>query len=834
MFEETVYLVDGTALCYRSHFALKLSNSRGLPTGSVYGTYQTLKKINSKYKPLYMGVCFDVSRKTFRQDKFKQYKIKRPPLPDELKTQIPLVKELISYLGIQLIEKKGFEADDVIATLCESAVKAGKSVVIVSSDKDLYQLMNSDRVYVYNYHKDVMISRSDFIKEKGFTPEQIVDYLALAGDSTDNIPGAKGIGKVTAAKLIKEFKTIENLFKNLDKLPEKTKDILKNDKKNIVLSKELVKLEPPSLDLGWQDLEIDQINHKALYGMFSELEFKTLLKEIPAPAFEMKLEVKDNITKESLASLCKGPLCLAVGGNKVSVYDHSKSCFYKLDITKLRDCLCNKQIKKLSHSFKQEIYPLGLDIEGVWFDTKIAAYLLDSSLVDYELETLVSHFLGKHIKEIDFEFKPYFIYRLYELFLPKLKEQGLDKLFFEVEMPLIGILSQMQKQGVKVEPKILKGLLGEVDLKIEAITGSVFKAAGHKFNLNSPKQLGVVLFEELGIAPLKKTKTGYSTSEEVLEKLSLNYSIAKEIIDYRHLNKLKNTYINPLIEAVGKNKGMLHTQFNQVVAQTGRLSSSEPNLQSIPSRGEFSTALRKAFVSSFPKGNIISGDYSQIELRILAHLSEDENLIRAFCDDLDIHAHTASLLFGLSADKVSDLKRNIAKRVNFGIIYGMSSYGLARELKIGPEEAQNFIDDYFKRYPGVKDYSKKVQAQAKNKGFVTTILGRQRKLPEINSSNLQLKEFALRQAINAPIQGSCADIIKLAMIKIHQEIEAKKMQTKLIIQIHDELIFDVPSSELNSAAAIIRQGMENSLKLEVPIKVNLKAGKNWGQLKEVK
>jgi len=832
--KETVYLVDGTSLCYRSFFAIKLSNSKGLPTGSVYGVYQTLKKIISKYNPLYLGVCFDVSRKTFRQEKFKEYKIQRPPMPDDLGSQIPLVKKLISYLGIKIVEKKNFEADDVIATLCKQATKRNKQVVIVSSDKDLYQLLANDQVSIYSYHKDRFTNRSDFIKENGFKPEEIIDYLALAGDSSDNIPGARGIGKVGASKLIKEFKTVENIFDNLDKVSEKLQAILKENKKSVVLSKELVILETPPLDLSCDDLKIGQVNTKGLYDMFSEFEFKTFLKDLPAPALEMDLEIKEELDKKSQAAITGEPLPLVVGDNKVFIFDQFKNCIYRLAISEVKDILADEKVKKLSHGFKQGLINQSVsDFKGIWFDTKIAAYLLDSSLVDYELETVLTHYLGEHIKQIADEFKPYFIYKLYQLFLPKLKEQSLDKLFFEVEMPLVEVLSQMHNQGVKVQAKVLTKLLEEVETKVERSKKEVFKEAGHEFNLNSPKQLSSVLFEELGIPPIKKTKTGYSTNEEVLEKLSLNHSIAKEIIEHRHLNKLKNTYITPLIQEVKANKGMLHTRFHQTKAQTGRLSSSGPNLQSIPVKGEFSNALRRAFVSKNVDGCILSGDYSQIELRILAHLSKDKELIQAFRNDLDIHAYTASLLFGLAVDKVSDLERNVAKRVNFGIIYGMSSYGLARELKITNIEAQNFIDDYFKRYPGVKAYSDEVKTQAKARGFVTTILGRQRKLPEIKSPNLQLREFALRQAINAPIQGSCADIIKLAMIKIYNELKQEKLQAKLTIQIHDELIFDLPKKELGKVSAIARKEMEGAVDLEIPVKVNLKAGRNWGDLEDI-
>ncbi len=834
MSKKTLYLIDGTALCYRSFFALKLSTSSGLPVGAVYGFYRTLKKIISKYSPDYIGMCFDVARKTFRQEKFKQYKINRPPLPDDLKSQIPLIKKLIRSLGIKIIEKKGFEADDVIASLCQKAKLDDLSVVIVSADKDLCQLIDAGKVQVYNYNKDKFVTKDDFLEEHGFKPSLMVDYLALAGDSADNIPGAKGIGKVGAAKLIKEFGLVEDIFKNIDKIPPKTKKILKDNKKMILLSKELVQLSHPQLEIKHRDLKIGEPDSKGLYEMFRELEFKAFIKEIPAPALNLDLEVKDKISKKELEQLAKDEIFLFIQPEDSFVFDKDKKCVYKVSISMLKEILEDKGIKKISYGFKDQLANLGdIKVGGLFFDVKIATYLLESALPDYALSTLVSHYLAEHFPEIPAESTPYFIYQLYRLLSVKLKEEALDKLFYEVEMPLISILSKMQKQGVKIQVKTLKNLHEKVDKKCDSLRVKIFEIAGKEFNLNSPKQLAVILFDDLGIKPLKRTKTGYSTNEEVLDKLSDQYPIASSILEYRHLNKLKTTYILPLIEQVEKNEGILHTQFNQTGTQTGRLSSSSPNLQSIPIKGEFSQALREAFIPCSDSGCILSGDYSQIELRILAHLSGDENLTQAFNRDLDIHSFTAELLFGTKSEEISEFQRNVAKRVNFGIVYGMSSFGLSKELKIAPAEAQNFIDDYFNRYPKVKGYINKTYRQAEKEGFVTTILGRRRKLPDINSSNIQLREFARRQAANAPIQGSCADLIKIAMVNIDKELVKKGLKTKLIMQIHDELVFDVASNELGKIKTIVKKYMEGAIKLVVPVKVNLKVGKSWGQMKEL-
>lgn len=835
MSKKILYLVDGTSLCYRSFFAIKLSTSTGFSTGAIYGFYQTLKKLISQYNPIYMAVCFDVSRKTFRQEKFKEYKIQRPPLPEGLKAQFPIVKQLIKALGIKTIERKGFEADDVIASLCRGARQDDLSVVIVSSDKDFCQLIEMDKVSIYNYNKDKMYLKADFLKDYGFQPHSMVDYLSLAGDSADNIPGAKGIGKVGATKLIKEFGNLENIFNNLDKMPQKLRNILVENEKMVLLSRELVKLSFPDLAINWQDLDIKESDPKKVYEIFKSLEFRKLLKEIAAPSLNLDLDVKVGLSKSHLQELTKEPVVLFIETDKVFIFDKSKTTVYEVEVNDLKEILEDPRIKKISYGFKNQLLSLeGIDMKGLLFDVKIAAYLLDSSLGDYSLSVLISNYLAEHFSDIPAYAYPYFIYQLYRLLPLKLEEQGLDRLFFDVEMPLIAVLSGMQSRGVKVDVKILRALLSEVDTKIEKTRKNIFKICECEFNLNSPKQLRGILFDKLKIKPLKKTKTGYSTNEEVLDKLSLNYPVAGFILEYRQLNKLKTTYIKPLIEDADKNKGRLHTQFNQTATQTGRLSSSSPNLQSIPAKGEFSSRLREAFISSFKNGYILSGDYSQIELRILAHLSKDKNLIDAFKQDLDIHSHTASLLFGRTMQEIDSSQRGVAKRVNFGIIYGMSSYGLSKELKISSLEAQNFIDDYFERYPGVKSYMNNICIQVEETTFVKTILGRRRFLKDINSSDVQLIEFARRQAINAPIQGSCADLVKIAMIRISAGLRNENLKAKLTIQIHDELIFDVPENELEQVKVLTKKHMEEAIELIVPIKVKLKFGKNWGQMEKVK
>ena len=827
--QDTIYLIDGTSICYRSFYAISLSNSKGLPTGAVYGFYQTLKRIISKYNPVYIGICFDVSRKTFRQEKFKEYKIQRPPTPDGLKQQIPVIKKLINLLGITLIEKEGFEADDIIATISRKAASENLPAIIVSSDKDMYQLLDNDRVKVYEPVNDELLDENSFKKEFGFAPQLIIDYLSLVGDSVDNVPGAKGIGKVGASKLIAQFGTVEEIFDNIDKVSPKMKDILLREKENIFLSKDLVTLRDCNIDLSWQGLKIKERNARELYGLFKELEFKSLLKDIPAPSINIKIDIKEKIPDDFEKIAVRDNLFFYADGTTAYILSPDRNCTYKTEINSIKNIISSENIKKISYDFKSQLHNLN-SIEDLWFDVKIAAYLLDSALADYELSSLVSHYLGELVPEVPAQAIPHFVSKLYEIFNKQLKDTGLDKLFFEVEMPLVRVLYDMERCGIKINTEALYELGKEVDAKLENSKKAIFKITGKEFNLNSPKQLSEVLFKDLKIAPVKKTKTGFSTGEEVLEKLSVSHEIAKFILEYRELNKLRTTYITPLIETVNLNAGILYAQFNQTATATGRLSGSSPNLQSIPAKGEFSTKLRSAFVSSFEDGFIVCADYSQIELRILAHFSQDEKLKEAFNKNTDVHRYTASLLFGKPEADINEHERNAAKTVNFGITYGMSAYGLSRELNVGITEADNFITDYFNRYPKVKGYIQAVCTQAQTEGYVKTILGRRRYLPDFKSNNPQAREFAQRQAVNSPIQGSSADLIKLAMVKIHEEFRKNNLKSRLIMQIHDELVFDVHPDEVDKLKEIVKRDMEQSIKLSIPVEVKIKVGKNWGEV----
>ncbi len=840
MSDKVLYLIDGTAICYRSFFAVNLSNSKGFPTGAIYGFLNTLKKIIKKYNPVSLVVCFDVSRKTFRQDKFKDYKIQRPPVPDGLKLQVPMIKNLINYMGIESIEKEGFEADDLIASLTKKAVEDNSKVVIVSSDKDFYQLIKGRQVCVYEPVKDKMYDEEWFIRDYGFVPAYMADYLSLTGDPTDNIPGAKGIGKVGAAKLVKTYGSIENIYNNLDKFSSRIKDSLIASKKEVFLSKDLVELSFPDLDFSWEGLKMKEPDYRELYNFFKEFGFKMFLKDIPETSLNIEIEIIDRVTPELIERIkTDRKVIFYPDKDKEELYilGERASTVYKASLSQLKGVFDEDSIQKISYFLKENFPAFKKEIEcrGPWFDVKIAAYIIDPGLGDFTPENLVSKFLNIFIKEISPQALPGYIAGLYEFFVEELKNRGMNDLFFNLEMPLIEVLSDMESLGIKVDIEFLRRFSVEVKKRLSAVSREIYNIAGEKFNLNSPKQLRKILFEDLGISPLKRTKTGFSTNEEVLEKLADNYPIAKFLLEYRHLNKLNSAYLEPFLKEAEANGGRIFAKFNQTKTLTGRLSSSSPNLQNIPVKSDFAKGLRKAVISSFKSGFILCCDYSQIELRVLAHITGDTNLTDAFKKGLDIHTHTASLFFGIPQKEVLPRQRNLAKKINFGIIYGMSPYGLAKELDISFEEASSFIENYFARYPGVKRYVENICREAEEKGFVKTILGRRRYFPEMKSSNHEIKEFAKRAAINMPVQGSAADIIKMSMINISKEFKKENLKSKMIMQIHDELVFDIiGEDEFALVKKIVQKNMEESVSLDVPLKVNMKVGKNWLDLEEIK
>ncbi|PIP19961.1 MAG: DNA polymerase I [Candidatus Omnitrophica bacterium CG23_combo_of_CG06-09_8_20_14_all_41_10] len=839
MDSKRLYLLDATAFCYRAFYAVRgLSTSFGQPTGAIYGFLNILNKIIKENKPGYLAVCFDVSRNTFRSKKFAEYKVQRPPMPDDLSLQIPLIKEIVAAYGFLIAEKEGFEADDVIATFTKRAKALKMPVTIVSSDKDILQLV-SDGVEVFSPYKDTGITYDEnmVVERFGVKPNQVVDVLSLMGDSADNIPGIPGIGKKTAVGLIREFGSVVNLLEDVDKIEkEKLRQAVKENEDKIRLNKELIVLAE-DMDIGFdlKCLKIGSPDLVKLASLFKRLEFKKFMADLKLEKGNRPNIEVEGCRDRDLSGIFEANeelfICADSWDNLVF---YSKGKIFHPDKIEanFKHILSDCQIKKVGHGLKKMKIMLaknGVLMEGLYFDTMIAAYLLNPSQPEYSLDSLALKYLDKapqgnarnaqEALSLIKELKP--------KLEGELKTKSLFKLFTDIEMPLANVLSEMELCGVNLDLKLLLSLSQDLEKRLNKLTRAIYDLSGSEFNINSPKQLRVVLFDNLKLPVVKKTKTGPSTDEEVLNRLATKHKLPALLLEYRRLAKLKTTYVDALPQLVDSKTGKVHTSFNQCATETGRLSSSNPNLQNIPVKTDIGSNIRRAIIASSKENLLISCDYSQIELRILAHLSKDENLISEFKADRDIHKATASLIYGIEEKEVSDEMRDTAKRVNFGIVYGLTSYGLSRDLNIPLDKAQAFIEAYFSHYPKVKDYIEDEIRKAQKDGFVTTILGRRRYIPEIKSENMAIRQFAQRQAVNTHIQGSAADLIKLAMINIYKEIKERGLKSEMVLQIHDELLFDLPKEELSILVNLARERMENVLKLDVPVKVDIKIGKNW-------
>lgn len=843
MSKESLFLIDATAFCYRAFYALTdLRTSSGQATNAIYGFLNILNKILKDQKPDHLICCFDVSRDTFRLAKFAQYKMQREAMPDDLVSQIPIIKEIIRAYGIPIFEQKGLEADDIIAHLAKKAAAKKIPVTIVSSDKDILQLVG-DHISVFSPYKDEgIIYDAAKVKERfGVGPQQVSDILSLVGDVSDNIPGVPGIGEVTAKKLITAFGSLDKLLKNISKVePEKIRESITAHLDRIKLNRELISLDRKvDMKLDLNQAKLGKPDYPELSRIFKKLEFKKLLSQLPdtdekkIPALLAacgKKELKGLLkhTEEIfLSGSCADDLFFAIDG-KLFDAKGAKDDLYK--------AISSVKIKKTGHDLKKlkvALFKEGLILNGLDFDTMIAAHLLNPSRSSYALNDLALENLGEFIRQgenLETKEALALIIKLKPVLAKALKEKGLFGLFCDLEMPLVSILAQMEADGIKLDLKLLKNLAHDIQQRLIKLISEIYEASGTQFNINSPKQLGQVLFEKLALPVIKKTKTGPSTDEEVLKRLASQHALPVLLLEYRQLTKLKNTYVDALPKLVDPKDGRVHTSFNQTVTETGRLSSSCPNLQNIPVKTDIGAKIREAIIATGKDNCLLSCDYSQIELRVLAHLCGDETLIKAFRSDNDVHRLTASLINNIGEDKVKDNMREVAKRVNFGIIYGQSAYGLAKDLDIPVNQAQDFIDAYFLRYPKVKEYIQAQIQQAQDQGFVTTLFGRRRYIPEINNKNMGIRQFAQRQAVNTPIQGTASDLIKMAMINISEQIKAKDLKAKMILQIHDELVFDLPVSELKTLSALVKDKMEHVYKLDVPIKVDMKKGVNWLQM----
>ena len=869
--KKNIFLIDGNSLCYRAFYAIKeLSTSSGIPTNAVYGVINMLKKIEREYEPGGMAFVFDMPGPTTRHEKYEEYKIHRTPMPDSLAEQLSKIKEVIEAYNIPICQLEGYEADDIIATLSEKVKRKGYEVVIVTSDKDALQLVDKD-VKVLSAHTlgDKMYGDKEVKEKYGVTPDRMVELMALMGDSSDNIPGVAGIGKVTAEKLISKYGSVKEVYKNIDKISsESVKKKLSEGRDMALLSRELAVLQRDvPVDFDIRAAEKTEPDAEKLTELFKELEFGKLLREV-APAEDVRSKRYELASKGEAEELLKGLkkkkiVALYIDGegeeiNGIAFSSKEGEAFYVpvKDVSKVKEVLEDEKITKIGYDLKESIRLLernGIYLKGEEFDVMIADYLADPSMAKYGLSDIAMRRADYNLSDssslewensgqatLDFSGKKEevtscersdVILKLYSILKPLLEEKHLKKLFEEVEMPLVKVLSDMEEEGVGIDIKYLKDRSSSLEKKLSESTKRIYKLAGEEFNINSPKQLQEVLYDKLGLPVTKRTKTGRSTDESVLRKLASMHELPRDLLEYREMNKLKTGYYDSIASLADKKTNKLHAYFNQAVTATGRLSSSEPNLQNIPIKTKLGREIRKAFIPGEKGMELIAADYSQIELRVLAHLSADKKLIKAFKDGEDVHRFTASLIFDCDIKDVDEKMRSAAKTVNFGIIYGMSPFGLAKDLEISAEEAHKFISSYFKRYSGVSEFIEKTITQVKKKGYVTTLLNRRRYIPEIKSKNERIKSFAERAAVNTAVQGTAADLIKVAMIECHKTFQEEK--TKMLIQVHDELVFKTPKSEVKKASGKIKKIMESVIDLKVPLKVDIEAGENWLDMEPV-
>jgi DNA polymerase-1 len=927
--KKTLYLIDGSSYIYRAFYALgRLTNSRGMPTQAVYGFAQMLLKVMREKKPDYLCVVFDPPGPTHRHEMYTAYKATRQKMPEDLVTQVPYIKELVSYHGIARLEKEGYEADDVIATLARWAGEHDLEVVIVSSDKDLLQLVDDPWISQWDPQKERVFTEEAVAERFGIPPSQMIDYLALVGDSTDNIPGVKGVGEKTARQLLQTWRSLDEIFHHIEEIsPPSLKAKLQSDQDSAYLSRLLVSLKndvPISLPL--KDFAPKSPQKSDLLKLYGVLEFKTLAEALrqewgpleesstsssPASPVKMKI-ITEQEAFAGLIRLLQGqrefalrvessasdPMRAELAGIALSFQDHTAfyvplappgesgqaGFTYQQVLDALRPFLGGSRFSKIGHNLKSDWIVLkrnGIDLEGIAFDTMIASYLLDPGQHVQDLARLAGEHLGETIgaqaasidrrsihpampsleptqtipsqvrakgqqpnlksEEPNSLLPPEtmqiaaaacesveMIWRIARILEGRLREENQEHLFASIELPLTEILAGMEYRGILVDGRKLESLAVGFEKIMSRKAATIYELAKEEFNVQSPKQLAYILFEKLGLPVVKKTKSGPSTDSSVLEELALVHPIAEQILSYRMLAKLKGTYADVLPRLIHPETRRIHTSFNQTMTATGRLSSSEPNLQNIPIRSEEGRKIREAFIPS-PGHVLLSADYSQIELRILAHFSRDEHLLEAFHTNGDVHRQTAAEMYNIPQHEVTPEMRRQAKTINFGIIYGMGSFGLARRLGISRQIAKGVIERYFDRYRGVKQYINAVVETARKHGYTETLLGRRRPIPELSSRNHTIRQQGVRLAINSPIQGSAADLIKKAMIDVDHALKKQRLASAMLLQVHDELVFEIPRGELEAAGELISQEMEQVWHLAVPLKVELGWGENWAE-----
>lgn len=888
-----IILVDGSSYLYRAFHALPaLTNSKNFPTGAIKGMIAMLKVLLNTYQPDSIAVIFDAKGKTFRDDLYKEYKATRKEMPSELAQQIEPIHKIIRAMGLPLISVSGVEADDVIGTLAKQAEGRNIPVLISTGDKDIAQLVD-ENITVINTMTNTVLDPKGVKMKFGVRPDQIIDYLALVGDTSDNVPGVQKVGPKTAVKWLDEYGTLDNITANADKFSGKIGENLREALGHLPLTKTLVTIKTDvELPFNLNELQIQSEDKDALIEIYKELEFKNWLLELLKSDDEASAAQEDKysdykiiFTKEALnrclesiksaevlcvdtettslnymaAELVGVSLCKTPGEAYYIPFGHNdenapKQLTKQEVLNALKPVLEDDAIKKVGQNIKYDIEVLanaGIHLNGIAFDTMLESYVLDSISNARDMDSLALKYLGwqtityedvagKGAKQITFNHVPIdkagvyaaedadVTLRLHHALWPRVqKEKGLKHVLENIEMPLVPILAQMELEGVLIDPEKLKIQGKELQARLDQLEGEIFSVSGENFNINSPKQLQEVLFEKLNLPVLQKTPTGQaSTADAVLQELALDFAIPRLIIEYRSISKLISTYTSRLIEQINPVTRRVHTSYNQTGTATGRLSSSEPNLQNIPVRTPEGRRIRQAFIA--PKNHVlISADYSQIELRLMAHISQDPGLLKAFANNIDIHKATAAEVWGVALDGVTNEMRRDAKAINFGLIYGMSAFGLTRQLGIDRQSAQNYIDRYFARYPKVKSYMDNTRAHAKEKGYVETLWGRRLYLPDINASKIPRQKAAERTAINAPLQGSAADIIKMAMIRIADWIKSENVPAKMIMQVHDELVFEVPAEHAEKVKEAINKHMSAAAELSVPLLVSIGTGDNW-------
>ena len=884
---ENLVLIDGNSILNRAFYGTMatkmLMTEDGTYTNAIYGFLNIMFKIIEDIKPEYMVVTFDLKAPTYRHKLYSEYKANRKGMPNELASQMPILKEILKAMNVKVIEKEGYEADDIIGTLAKWGQRKNLEVTILTGDRDSFQLIDEHIKVRIPHTTQGKTETEDFNVEKvlekyGLPPKSLIEIKGLAGDASDNIPGVPGVGEKTAITLIKDYKNIEGVYKHIDKLKGKLKEKMQQNEEQAYLSRTLGTINTKApIEKKLSDMKIVEWDKQKVVEIFTRLKLNRFIERFGLEKQQVESQTLDiqceEITEENILTLQKeiedskkiyyyiiekqeegyGILNKAIEG--ITIYSEKEDKVYLVkDMTKLKNIFENKDIVKIGYKQKKDyilLKQIGIQTKNLMFDIEIAGYLLNSNINKYTLEYLSEEYLKldvtTYLKNTEPEQKQltlfeqyenqentiskknyiyaYLIYKLYSILTSKMEETDTLQLFNQIEMPLIEVLADMQYQGINVEKKKLLEFGDELKTRLNELTKEIYELAGEEFNINSPKQLGEVLFEKLKLPMAKKNKTGYSTGVEILEKLKTTHPIIEKLLEYRQIGRLNSTYVEGLVPYINNKTHKIHSSFHQTVTATGRISSTDPNLQNIPTRYELGKNLRKVFKPG--RGKIfIDADYSQIELRVLAHISNDEHMIEAFNHDEDIHKQVASKVFNVPIEKVTKKQRTRAKAVNFGIVYGITDFGLAEQIGIPRKEAKQYIEQYLEKYKGIKQFMENIVEKAKKENYVETLFHRRRYVPEINSNNYMVRQFGNRIAMNTPIQGTAADIMKLAMINIYNKLNEKNLESKIILQVHDELLIEAKPEEKQEVEEILKKEMENVISLKVPLKIDIEEGKS--------